>query len=67
MEHSQPSHAATQQLTTSYLNDPDEGKSTKILSRKQIEKRLEALRPAEHEKVIANLTAQNRRLHEDVR
>ena len=41
-------------------------KPSKIMQRKQIEKRLQGLKPTEYEKIVANLTTQNEKLQMEV-
>ena len=44
----------------------DRSKNSKILQRKQIQKRLQGLKPSEYEKIIANLESQNEKLKQEV-
>jgi peptidoglycan hydrolase CwlO-like protein len=45
----------------------EQSKHTKILHRKQIEKRLQGLKPTEYQKIVSNLTSQNDKLKQEVK
>lgn len=54
-------------MSNSYIPELDDPKNSRILNRKQIEKRLQNLKPEEYDKICNNLASQNRRLKDEVK